>query len=97
MTLINKNIKACASLLTLIMMVGCASSSDTASTGESAALKGDPERVICRRENEIGSRLASRTCKTAREWEEERARNLEVMRNANKSPQAPGNVSSPGN
>lgn len=33
----------------------------------------DPNRMICRREKEIGSRLnAKKTCMTAREWEEQR-------------------------
>jgi hypothetical protein len=52
--------------------------------------------MICRREKDTGSRLSSRTCKTAREWEEERERNQEAMRNANKSPVGPSNLPSVG-
>jgi hypothetical protein len=72
--------------LTLALMIaaGCASSPDTASA--SNAIEEDPDRIVCRREKETGSRLASRTCKTAREWEQERLDNQDAMRNAQKSP-----------
>ena len=95
MTMTSMNIKACALLLTL-MMVGCASSSDTVSAGASAALEGDPDRIVCRRVKETGSRLSSKTCKTAREWEDERIRNQDAMRNANKSPAGLSNLPTAG-
>ena len=65
--------------LALMIAVGCASSPDTASAGYGASetIEGDPDRVVCRRDKETGSRLSSRTCKTAREWEEERLLNQE--------------------
>jgi hypothetical protein len=96
MILTNGNVRACALTLALMMMVACASSPDAASEGTSAAVEGDPDRMICRREKDTGSRLSSRTCKTAREWEEERERNQEAMRNANKSPVGPSNLPSMG-
>lgn len=81
-------------MLALAMSAGCASSPDTASerNGASTAMEGDPDRMVCRREKETGSRLASRTCKTAAEWEQERLDNQDAMRNAQKSPQGPGNL-----
>jgi hypothetical protein len=84
--------------LVLVIAAGCASSPDTASTGYGAseAIEGDPDRMVCRRDKETGSRLASRTCKTAREWEEERERNQEAMRNATRSPQQPSNLPTAG-
>ena len=95
MTTISMNIKACASLLTL-MMVGCASSSDTVSAGASSALEGDPDRIICRREKETGSRLPSNTCKTAREWEDERLLNQEMMRNRQRGASATSDMPTAG-
>jgi hypothetical protein len=96
MILINKNFRACASTLAVMMMVGCASSSDTVSAGATEALEGDPDRIVCRREKETGSRLASRTCKTAAEWEQERLDNQDAMRNAQKSPAGLSNLPTAG-
>ncbi len=94
----NKIFGAFGLMLALMIMAGCASSPDTESAGYSAseALEGDPDRIVCKREKETGSRLVSRTCKTAREWELERERNQEAMRNAQKSPQGPGNMPTAG-
>jgi len=78
----------------LVIAAGCASSPDTASA--SAAIEEDPDRMVCRREKETGSRLASRTCKTAAEWEQERLDNQDAMRNAQKSPQGPSNMPTAG-
>ena len=52
-------------------------------------IEGDPDRMVCQRQKETGSRLSTRVCKTAREWEQERLENQEAMRNATKSPTAP--------
>jgi len=80
----NKIFGAFSLMLALIITAGCASSPDTASAGYSAseAIEGDPDRIVCKREKKTGSKLASRVCKTAREWEEQRMHDQEVMRNA---------------
>ena len=87
-------------MLTLIIAGGCASSTDTTSAGAGYAtseqIEGDPDRMVCKREKETGSRLSSRTCKTAAEWERERELNLEAMRDATKSPMAPSNLPTAG-
>lgn len=84
-------------MLTLVVMAGCASSPDTAEgNGTSAAIEEDPDRMVCRREKDTGSRLASRTCKTAAEWEQERLDNQDAMRNAQKSPAGLSNLPSVG-
>jgi len=85
-------------VLTLVILAGCASSpdSESASYGASEAIEQDPDRIVCRREKETGSRLASRTCKTAAEWEQERLDNQDAMRNAQKSPQGPSNMPTAG-
>jgi len=61
-----------------------------------AEIEADPDRMVCRREKETGSRLVSRVCKTAREWEQERVDNQDAMRNATKSPQPPSNLPNAG-
>ena len=86
--------------LTLALMIaaGCASSPDTASAGYGASetIESDPDRVVCRRDKETGSRLSSRTCKTAREWEEERLLNQEEMRNAQRGGTGPSDMPTAG-
>ena len=84
--------------LALVITAGCASSpdSESASYGASEAIEGDPDRIVCRREKETGSRLASRTCKTAAEWEQERLDNQDAMRNAQKSPAGLSNLPTAG-
>ena len=43
----------------------------------SGTLKGDPDRVVCRRKTVTGSRLQkSRACRTSREWAELNAANV---------------------
>jgi hypothetical protein len=40
----------------------------------------DPNRIICEREEEIGTRLGGKkTCRTAQEWQEWRQRNREQV------------------
>jgi len=85
-------------VLTMVILAGCASSPDTASAGygNSEAIEGDPDRMVCRREKDTGSRLSSRTCKTAREWEEERLLNQEEMRNAQRGGTGPSDMPTAG-
>ncbi len=94
----NKIFGAFGLILALMITAGCASSPDAASAGYSAseAIEGDPNRMVCRRDKETGSRLASRTCKTAREWEEERLLNQEEMRNAQRGGTGPGDMPTAG-
>ena len=79
---------------------GCASSPDdpSATGGYASAeqIEGDPDRMVCERQKETGSRLSSRVCKTAAEWEQERLENRDAMRNATKSPQPPSSLPSAG-
>jgi invasion protein IalB len=40
----------------------------------------DPNRIICEKQEEIGSRLGGKkVCKTAAQWEEERAQHRETI------------------
>jgi hypothetical protein len=84
MTPIKKIFATSGLMFAATMIAACASSPETTPSGygTSAAIEGDPDRMVCRRVKETGSRLSSRTCKSAREWEEERLRNQEEMRNA---------------
>ncbi|MDQ4087855.1 MAG: hypothetical protein M3177_07600 [Pseudomonadota bacterium] len=44
---------------------------------------GDPDRIICRTEREIGSRLATRrVCRTRAEWAEHRAQTRDRLERA---------------
>jgi starvation-inducible outer membrane lipoprotein len=87
-------------LLSLVLLAGCASSPDPmpGSSGYASVeqIEGDPDRMVCQRQKETGSRLSTRVCKTAREWEQERLENQEAMRNATKSPTAPSSLPSAG-
>ena len=96
----NSHIGTIGLMLALIIAGGCASSTDSTSTTAGYAtgeqIEGDPDRMVCKRDKETGSRLSSRTCKTAAEWERERELNQEAMRNATRSPQAPSNLPTAG-
>jgi hypothetical protein len=52
--------------------------------------------MVCKRQKETGSRLSSRVCKTAREWEQERLDNQEAIRNATRSGMRPTDMPSAG-
>ena len=80
------------SLLILAFIAGCASSPDTPDTGGYASIEqieGDPDRMVCERQKKTGSRMTTRVCKTAREWEQERIDNQEAIRNATRSGMPP--------
>jgi hypothetical protein len=85
-----------AAILSLAVAAGCASGqdsvSDSAGYGSAEQIDGDPDRMVCKRDKETGSRLSKRICKTAAEWERERMENQDAMRNATKSPQAPSSL-----
>jgi len=73
----------------LALMAGCASSPDTppatAGYASTEQIEGDPNRMVCKSQQETGSRLSTRVCKTAAEWEEQRLENRDVIRNATQS------------
>ena len=81
-------------MFALVIAAGCASTPDTASA--SAATEEDPDRMVCRREEKLGSRLASRTCKTAAEWEQERLDNKDAKRSLQDRPAGLSNLPSAG-
>ena len=89
-----------AVLLSLTLVAGCGSTPDAppapagyASVGQ---IEGDPDRMVCKRQKETGSRLSSRVCKTAREWEQERLDNQEAIRNATRSGMRPSDMPTAG-
>ena len=80
---------AVTSLLLMALVAGCAAGpgEPPATTGYASIdqIESDPERLVCRTQQETGSRLSSRVCKTAAEWEEQRLENRDVIRNATQS------------
>jgi hypothetical protein len=91
---------AIAAVCSLVWVAGRASSPDappaTAGYASTAQIEGDPDRMVCKRQKETGSRLSSRVCKTAREWEQERLDNQEAIRNATRSGMRPTDMPSAG-
>lgn len=87
-------------LFCLAIAAGCASGPDAESAPAGYAsmeqIEGDPDRMVCKREKETGSRLSKKVCMTAREWEQQRLENQEAMRNATMSPQSPSALPSAG-
>ena len=87
-------------LLSLAVIAGCASSPDAPSSSSGYAsveqIEGDPDRMVCVREKKTGSRMTTRVCKTAREWEQERLDNQEAIRNATRSGARPSNLPTAG-
>ena len=94
------SISTLAALLPLALIAGCASAPDASAPGDYAAMmeqaERDPNRMVCRRHKETGSRLSSRVCKTAGEWEQERLDNQEAIRNATRSGMRPSDMPSAG-
>ena len=91
---------ATASLLSLALVAGCAASPEEppATTGYATIdqLESDPDRMVCRTQQETGSRMSSRVCKTAREWEQERLDNQDAIRNATRSGMPPSSMPTAG-
>jgi invasion protein IalB len=57
----------------------------TQTSTQSAAINknNDPNRIICEKQQEVGSRLNSRKiCMTAQQWEEQRRRDRESLQDA---------------
>jgi hypothetical protein len=54
---------------------------DTTQPAQAANAKGkDPSKIICERQEEMGSRLGGKkVCKTSAEWQEERAAQRRVL------------------
>ena len=84
-----------ALMLSVAFVAGCASTPDDPSA-QAGYASADPDRMVCKRQKETGSRLSSRVCKTAREWEQERLDNKEALRNATNSGARPGNMPTAG-
>lgn len=52
----------------------------TQANAPTSTLKGDPNRMVCERQDEIGSRLGGKkVCKTALEWDIERRQNRDTI------------------
>ena len=63
----------------LAALAACASTGD-AETAAAVDFNDDPDRIVCRTYEEIGSRLKDRVCKTAREWDREAEFNEDMKR-----------------
>ncbi len=82
--------------LPLIIAAGCAS--DPAAPGAVAVADNDPERIICHKDPEIGSRLPKRVCKSAGEWDAIAEEEKEDRRNLRRGAVGPGEAGqAPGN
>ena len=83
-------------MLPLIIAVGCASKPPE--PGAVASNANDPERIICRNEAPVGSRLPKRVCKSALEWEAIAEEQKEDRRSMQRGAVGPGEGGSlPGN
>ena len=69
---------ACATLLS-----AAPGFSQTQQDGQKSAKQTDPNRIICEKVQETGSRLgAKKVCMTAAQWEEQRRRDREYTQDA---------------
>lgn len=65
----------------LLLATSAPVSTSAGTLGDLPPAKQDDGAMICKRYNELGSRLtAKRVCKTKKEWEEARTQNAEVVR-----------------
>lgn len=70
--------RAVARLVMLGMMIGSVLAVPAAAEGTKK--KGDPDEVICEKQEILGSRLATRkVCRTRAEWAEERRLNRDAV------------------
>ena len=53
----------------------------------SADIKGDPDRIICRRERPTGSRISEKVCMTARQWQKQTDAAQRVLDTVTRAPQ----------
>ena len=98
MTINRFALSLCSTLMAFVLLAGCASSESSSNRVDgSQQIAGDPNAIICKRQQETGSRMSTRVCKTAAEWEQEREDNVDAIRNATMSPSAPSNAPSLGN
>jgi hypothetical protein len=71
--------------LPILLMIAIAApvgaqTSAPAQPGAPAASKDDPNRIVCEKEEVIGSRLAAKKiCLTAAQWQEQKARHREQL------------------
>ncbi len=73
--------------MTIVIAASIAFLSGCAAQPEGTAVtEADGERVVCRKDREIGSNLGTRrVCKTASEWEAEREEQQEGMRGVDRT------------
>jgi invasion protein IalB len=84
--------------IALVMMIAlaapAAAQSSTQQSAPAASKDKDPNRIICERQEEIGTRLGGKkVCKTAAQWDEERQQErqaLDKFQRQNTSTGAPG-------
>ncbi len=67
---------AALAALFVALLGGCASTPE----GETVASNSDPDRLICRKEESMGSRLPKRICKKNAEWERDAEASRQAVR-----------------
>ena len=73
-----------------LMSAAAASASTPAAAQPSTTAKQDPNRIICEKVQETGSRLnARKTCMTAAQWVEQRKRDREAVEDAQRQKAEP--------
>jgi|1185.fasta_scaffold427166_2 invasion protein IalB len=81
-----RKLSALALMLVIAAPVG-AQTAAPAQPAPAAPKAKDPNRIICERQEEIGSRLGGKKiCKTAAEWDAERRANREVVDDWQRNP-----------
>ncbi|HEX6741026.1 MAG TPA: hypothetical protein VF079_04430 [Sphingomicrobium sp.] len=77
--------------VTALVLSAAAASASTPAPGQSStAPKDDPNRIICEKVQETGSRLnARKTCMTAAQWVEQRKRDREAVEDAQRQKAEP--------
>lgn len=63
----------------LLPLAGALIAAPALAASPSPAPKGDSDKVICRKEAEVGSRFATKRCHTAAQWAEMRRRSRELV------------------
>jgi hypothetical protein len=82
--------------LALMVIMAAPAAAQTAPPGRSSPTASsskarDPNRIVCEREEQLGSRLGgAKVCKTAAEWDEERRANREAVDNWQRQATSPG-------
>jgi predicted outer membrane protein len=92
--MIESRFLALAAALSLLGATGCASAPGGPAQMASADGESASDEVVCRRVHDVGSRLATRTCKTREQWDAEAEEAQDAMdrnnRNQSVDPFTPG-------